>query len=440
VSSTVPERLEKLISPFGVIADVYPLRPQRGLEDAVASATAFFGYPVPRADLRYATDINDLRSHWWSGKFGYGLAHHDFQEARLKALAEAAERYSAGDFDDPVLWSSHRNLESGALDPQRIPRCSEHELKAPGCPLNVLDPAAPIRWVRGIDFVRKEQLWIPAVMACYRLRDPLPSERFWYRISTGYAVHTDPAEAMVRGICEVIERDAIAVSWLQKIPLPVVDDQLLSEKTRQLIAWGRRHFIEYLIFDATTDIGVPTALCLGVAKYADNFSQAISCATGRTITSAVDKVMLDAVSARWGDSPTYDLPEDTRDFNALSHGVLYMAAPSRRAAFDFLINDAQKRPKPERLTLPERADAMLAWLVGTLSQKGMSVIAVDRTTRELAAAGLTAVNAIVPELQPMSLYPAAQYRGHHRLYSAPVLMGYRSHPEKELNPWPIPFG
>jgi ribosomal protein S12 methylthiotransferase accessory factor len=117
-----------------------------------------------------------------------------------------------------------------------------------------------------------------------------------------------------------------------------------------------------------------------------------------------------------------------------------MAAPSRLGAFDFLVNDAQKRRNPERLTLPESPSAMLAWLVGTLSRQGMSVIGVDRTTYELATAGLTAVSVVVPELQPMSLWPSAQYRGHHRLYSAPALMGYRSHPEEELSTWPIPFG
>jgi ribosomal protein S12 methylthiotransferase accessory factor len=74
-----------------------------------------------------------------------------------------------------------------------------------------------------------------------------------------------------------------------------------------------------------------------------------------------------------------------------------------------------------------------------LSGKGMQVLAVNCTTRELAAVGLTAVNVIIPDLQPMSLLPLAQYRAHPRLYSAPLLMGYPSLPEEELNPWPVPY-
>jgi ribosomal protein S12 methylthiotransferase accessory factor len=441
MSGTVLEGLDRLTSPFGMIADFHGRQSPRGLGDTIAAASAFFGYPVSRPELRYATDIKYLREDRWGGEHAYGIALHDFQDARLKALAEAAERYSAGDFDDPVIRSSYRDLGSDALDPQRIPRCSERELSTPGCPLGTLDPAAPIRWVRGIDFSNQERLWVPAVMAFYRLRGPLSlSERFWYRISTGFAVHSDPAEAMVRGICEVIERDAIALSWLQKIPLPVVDDYWLSDETKRLISWGRRHYIEYFIFDATTDVGVPTALCLGIAKHAAHFAQAVSCATGRTMTSAAEKAMLDGCFMRWGDRGTGEIPENFRDFKALEDSERYMAAPSRLAAFDFLINDARERLGPERLTLPEDPRAMLAWLIGTLSRQGMSVIGIDRTTYELAAAGLTAVNVIVPELQPMSLWPLAQYRAHQRLYSAPDLMGYHSHPEEELNTWPIPFG
>jgi ribosomal protein S12 methylthiotransferase accessory factor len=89
--------------------------------------------------------------------------------------------------------------------------------------------------------------------------------------------------------------------------------------------------------------------------------------------------------------------------------------------------------------LPDDPADALAWLLDTLSRKGMQAIAVDRTPRELRAAGLTAVNVVIPDLQPMSLYPLSQCRAHPRLYQAPLLMGYPSHSEEDLNPWPQPF-
>ena len=89
--------------------------------------------------------------------------------------------------------------------------------------------------------------------------------------------------------------------------------------------------------------------------------------------------------------------------------------------------------------MPEAPAEALAWLVAALSGKGMLAVAVDRTPREIAAVGLTAVNVIIPDLQPMSLRPLAQYRAHPRLYQAPELMGYPAHAEEDLNPWPQPF-
>ena len=46
---------------------------------------------------------------------------------------------------------------------------------------------------------------------------------------------------------------------------------------------------------------------------------------------------------------------------------------------------------------------------------------------------------IIPELQPMSLRPLAQYRAHPRLYTAPRAMGHRALPESRLNRWPQPI-
>ena len=70
----------------------------------------------------------------------------------------------------------------------------------PECLFVPFDPSAEIRWVRGVDLATAAEVWVPAVMACYRLGNVRRQEGFWYRISTGCAVHTDPVEALVRGM------------------------------------------------------------------------------------------------------------------------------------------------------------------------------------------------------------------------------------------------
>ena len=71
--------------------------------------------------------------------------------------------------------------------------------------------------------------------------------------------------------------------------------------------------------------------------------------------------------------------------------------------------------------------------------RDMPAVVVDRTSGDLAEAGLTCVSVVIPDLQPMSLRPLAQFKAHPRLYDAPARMGYPVRPEDELNPWPQPF-
>ena len=132
-----------------------------------------------------------------------------------------------------------------------------------------------------------------------------------------------------------------------------------------------------------------------------------------------------------------------RDFSKLHDGGHYMAARERAHAFDFLL----ERPAPRSgddagslaVSLPEDSRAALAHLTSVLSASGMQAIAVDRTTAELAAAGLTAVSVSIPGLQPTSMLPFGQFRGHDRLRRGPAAMGQRHLPEEKMNPWPQPF-
>ena len=334
----------------------------------------------------------------------------DVEESHVVAIAEGAERYSGFHFNRSMTWASRRELDGAVLDLSRIPRCSASELSAPGCPLLELDPDAPMRWIRGIDLVSGIAIWVPAIMVCYFLRDAARSERFWNRLSTGYAAHTDPVEALVRGICEVIERDAIAVSWLQKLPLPVIAEGILSDETVGMLDWSRRHFIDSYLFDATTDMAVPAAFCLQIAPHDQRAAQTLGCATGRSIRSAAQHALLEACTSRSSFYTDEELPANFADFKMVSDGARYMAEPARAGAFGFLVDGARHRVAPARRSLPADSRETLAWLIAMLRRKEMQVIAVDRTTNELRAAGLTAVSVVIPDLQPRATRRSGRLR------------------------------
>jgi ribosomal protein S12 methylthiotransferase accessory factor len=368
-----------------------------------------------------------------------GRVLDDRELARLVAIAEAAERYTGLNLNADVVWATVADLPGPVMDMSRLPRCSAREYAHPGCRLAPFDERASIRWVKGVDLSSGAETWMPAVMACYGVHAS-PAERFWYQISTGFAVHTDSQKALVNAILEVIERDSIAIVWLQRLPLPPLAQRLLSEHCRYLLDWTARHFIDTYLFDATTDLGVPAVYSLEIAEHDRSARQVVGCGTGSTMAEAAERALLESLTLRplyYSDEP---LPTDVQEFTDLLHGARYMALPEQAHAFEFLLDGmAERQPSDGQPDLSEDPGEALRHLVGVLSANGMQAIAVDRTPRELADVGLTAVTVVIPDLQPMSLHPLAQFRAHPRLYAAPRKLGYRCLPEEELNPWPQPF-
>jgi ribosomal protein S12 methylthiotransferase accessory factor len=295
--------------------------------------------------------------------------------------------------------------------------------------------------VRGLELTTGQPIWVPAVMAAYRISTISDAERFTYRISTGFSIHTDPVEAVVGGICEIIERDAVALTWLQRLPLPRLDRQVRSATLEDLMAWGDQHFVQIHLFDATTDLGVPTVYALYVAAHDQRANHIVASATARNLTTAAEKACIEALVLRnlyHSDEP---IPGDFADFTAIDHGARYMGDTARAEAFAFLTDDTDERPiAPCPSTdLAEAPDDALAQLIEIFAAREMPVAVVDRTPPDLLDAGLTCVSVVIPDLQPMSLLPLAQFKGHQRLYQGPARMGYRVLPEEELNPWPQPF-
>jgi ribosomal protein S12 methylthiotransferase accessory factor len=419
--------IDSLVSSLGVVGHVRRAPTPKGLT---------------RLDLHFGS-AGRLPAHGCAAPAedttGIGRVLDDPALSRTVAIAEAAERYAGERLHMPVTRAAMAELDGAVLDMSRIPRCSPAEYAHPGCRLVPFDENAVINWVMGVDLVSGRDLWVPAVMVSYGLH-AAPQERFWYQISTGHAIHTDPRKALTGGILEVLERDSIALLWLQRFPLPPLAPQVLTEATRYLLDWSERHFIRAQLFDATTDLGAPTVYCLHVAEHDERARQVVSAASDVSIGIAAEKAMIEGLTIRTAFARDEPIPEDAGGIERVLDGARYMGVADRAGAFDFLLEGLDdRRPSAGPPDLPSDPGGLLGHLVDVLAEREMQVLAVDRTSSELADAGLTAATVVIPDLMPMSLLPYAQFRAHPRLYSAPARMGYHCHDEEELNPWPQPF-
>jgi ribosomal protein S12 methylthiotransferase accessory factor len=422
--------LAALAGLFGAVGAVHAVRTNGWLPDRCSMYSAAVG------------NIKAIRSDFAAGvpmPYGTGRAYDDPAHARLVAISEAMERYSALVFGHRQLVSaSAQELGQDALDLETVPRCSARELRRPGCPLVPADGAADIRWVAATDLTTGRDIFLPAVMVDLGCRRRA-SERFWLPISTGCATHVTVEAALVNAICELIERDAIALTWLQKLPLPLLDEKFHGIPVREMTQWCADRGIDTYLFDATTDIGVPTVYCVQLADAEYPAAQVVGCATDLDATAAAERALLEAMGMRGHLHAEPAVPRRYSEYTAASDGATAMARRSRRSAFAFLFENLANRAVsgPGQVCLASHAER-LAYLVRRLAEKGMTAYAVEISSRELTSIDHSAVRVVIPDLQPMSLRPLAQYRGHPRLYRAPAQMGMRVLAESQLNPWPQP--
>jgi ribosomal protein S12 methylthiotransferase accessory factor len=427
------------------------VQPRVGLVDELVFLSQDYGVPryeIATAELDNLTltfphvvrsDGGDVRDQIIGG----AGSDPDREVAWIKAVAEAAERYATLAFDvDNFIEASGNELGAAALDLRSIPQCSPHELANPHCPLRAPDPSARIRWVAGISLIDGRKRYVPAVMTHLYIR-ARQAEMFWAPISTGVATHTDPAVAIESAICEVIERDAIATTWLTRRPLrrvepPTGASGALGEIVRRVAASR----VKYHLFDATTDLGIPTVFAIQLAPGHPTCKLSVSCASAIDPEVAYLGAIREAAPTRAALSASTVIPDDPMDFHDLLHGAAYHARRADHAAFGFLLEGTATTTLGE---MAERAAIRGATardrvcsLIAQLRARGMQVIALDLTTDELRAVGLWVIRVVIPELVPISFVHSARYLATPRLYET-----WRSRCpdacEADINPSPLPF-
>lgn len=371
---------------------------------------------------------------------GVGL---DDEDSMVPAFGEALERYCTCVYTpEQFVWATADELDKDALDLETIPRCSRMELSRPRCPLVAPNKQARIRWIRGTSLLSGKTIYVPVVMVYLYAGFACREERFWLPITTGCAAHTSYERALLSAILEVIERDAISIIWLQQLGLPRIEVDRIPVELEPY--WDRLQKsskeLEYVFFDGTSDLGVPTVYGLQISKLNPRQTTLVSCSTAMTPTDALIKVIRDMAQCRVAFRSERPTPETWEDFTEIFHGARYMARAEQAHAFNFLLQSGRKKFLSDIAPLEATDDQKaLRTILKRIRCKEMEAYAVDLSTDEALRVGAKVVRVLMPSLQPLSFHYRARYLGHPRLYEAPKKMGYSVHQETQLNYWPQPF-
>ena len=277
-----------------------------------------------------------------------------------------------------------------------------------------------------------------------------PSERFTNTVSTGTAAHSDLREAVLGGLLEVIERDAIALTWLQRLRLPeiVVDPAVLDPEVAEYHRVGTSTELTVHLRDATTDYGIPILYAVQTSEADTELSQVVAATCDLDPQRALAKIYRELASLRIALRSHARSPraqEVTGQDMTVVGGALADAAPSMRHVFDFLLEGPRPSRRltdmgrPEFRGIRESSDDSLDRVVSALERVGSEAVVVDLTTDEARQVGMHVVKTLVPEAVPLSFSHHARYLATPRLYEAPRAMGLTAHDEADINPVRQPF-
>jgi ribosomal protein S12 methylthiotransferase accessory factor len=364
-------------------------------------------------------------------------------EARTSALCEALERYS-GVFrgDEPRRTGRLRDMEPHAVDPRACMLFSDTQYRdraqwlARNSRFQVVptrfDPDAIIEWSPVSSLSNNSVRYLPTSYLYYNY--PSPDEKFFcWADSNGAAAGTTLEDAIVQGIFELIERDAVAIWWYNRlecreVELSCLADPLVESMTTFYSSIGRSLWV----LDITSDLGVPVYVALShrIAGPTEDIMMGFGAhsipevALSRALTEL--NQFLPAVLNVGPDGVTAYAIQDHEAIawwqNAKVEEHPYLA-PKGVAAWP----PASRDSNGDAVELV----ALINGLVDLLRSYDCEVLVLDQTRDDI---GLPVVKVIVPGLRHFwaRLAPG-------RLYDVPVATGALDEPlrESDLNPIPM---
>ena len=214
----------------------------------------------------------------------------DRTAAKASAVMEALERFHA-----ERVWAPLRLCSAAEL------RADEHALELAECPAD-----ERVLWAAGFTLSGDRQIWVPFERVHLDQRLPLPDgSGFFVRGSSGLGSGNTFAEAVLHGVCELIEHDATAL-FRQRTPHDRARRVVAFEGIDDALCIGlMQRFIDaqlqLTIFDATTDVRVPCFVCV-VREHDVSGERAVGpvhgagCHTSRAI--ALARALCDAAQQR----------------------------------------------------------------------------------------------------------------------------------------------
>ena len=422
------------ISPIiGLVGDVVPVRDPSA--EIVKLWIATHNFPISGTSLTFLKDSANTKSA------GKGLTD---AQARTSALLEALERYS-GIYQgyEPTRRVSYRSLGTEAIHPNEVMLYSDLQYAARdawnqrGSTFSLVpvpfDAHAEIDWSPVWSLGARAFRYLPTAYLYYGHPQADHTSYCWAD-SNGNAAGNTLEEAILQGFLELVERDAVAMWWYNRLSRPSVDlasfgDPYFARCTEFHADRGRTLWV----LDLTNDFGIPTFAAISrrnaepVEDIIMGFGSHLDARIALTRAITELNQFLPAVEAPPG-------PDGRRQYSYADPHAIRWWQTATVASDPYLLPNALLRPRSAHdYRMVDSGDHLvdLKACVDRAAELGMDTLVLDQTRPDV---GIHVAKVIVPGIRHFwSRYAPG------RLYYVPVKLGWLGAPlpEEQLNPTPM---
>jgi len=367
-------------------------------------------------------------------------------QAKVSGLCEAIERYSGVYHgDEYTIRSKYRDVLPNAFHPNECMGYSEKQFanrqqinsskKPSRCVLvpEKFDESKEIDWTPGWSLTHQEYFYIPTALCYYG--HPEFKEHWCFPDSNGTAAGNIMEEAILQGFMELVERDAVAIWWYNRIQRQEVDLDSFHLPYLDAI----REYYESIhrtlwVLDISSDLPISTFACLSHVKNRPSQDIILGCGSHfdpkiallRSITEV--NQFLPSVSLTNLDGSTRYLFGDELAQNwwttaRLENNIYLLPKPHTKAIRASEILDLSTDDLKDDVEM----------CVKICKDANLNMTILDQTREDI---GLNVVKVIIPQLSHFW-----RRLGKERLHTVALKKGWiqKQNTEEEFNPYSIFF-
>jgi ribosomal protein S12 methylthiotransferase accessory factor len=390
----------------------------------------------------------DFRHAEKADRVGAGKGRTE-NEAVCSAIGEAMERYCGFQLNpERIFVAKWNDLQPAAIPAQDFVLYSERQYLSTGWPYARWKKDADVAWITGVELPSQEPVAVPASLAYLICPPARVGDLFAPATSSGMAAGATLDSAVLGGLCELMERDAFLITWMNR--LPAVELELAH--AGGLVQAIHRHYAYFSVdvrcFLLPSDLPATVVMAVSFDPSPGKPTHVVGLGCHPNPEIALSKALLELCQARpseagrFANNPPQGRLTRYEEVRTLDDHSAFAALPEQRDEFAFLWARGTKA-RVSDLRNPSRGNVGqdLKYCETALTAKGCRVAYVDLTLPDVAGYDVHVVRAIATGLHPIHFGFGQERLGGRRLFELPKQLSFadRVRSEADLNPCPHPL-